>query len=250
MQIEVVKKDAEGLMAQHELYRQEANCQLIRDSHWARGFLDCYSITVHGRLAGHGAVAHRHDPGRVLEFYTFPEFRGDARRMFAEFLLVSGATHIEAQSNVALMQEMLQEFATEIRSEKFLFADRETTRLECPRNGVFRRLKETGELPLFQPKDEPPGDWVIETERRVVAMGGFLTHYNPPYADLYMEVEESARRLGFGSFLVQEVKKVCYESGKLPAARCNVENVASRATLEKAGMRVCGELLLGLAKGR
>ena len=60
-----------------------------------------------------------------------------------------------------------------------------------------------------------------------------------------MEVAEPARRQGFGSYLVQEVKRVCYEAGKRPAARCDPANVGSRRTLEKAGLLVCGRLLVG-----
>jgi hypothetical protein len=33
----------------------------------------------------------------------------------------------------------------------------------------------------------------------IVATAGALTHYNAPYADLYMEVEPHARRRGFGA---------------------------------------------------
>jgi GNAT superfamily N-acetyltransferase len=60
-----------------------------------------------------------------------------------------------------------------------------------------------------------------------------------------MEVHESYRRRGFGSYLLQELKKICYEMGKIPAARCNVANVASRKTLEKAGLLPCGRILTG-----
>lgn len=247
MNITVAPREAQELMALHELYRAEANCQLIRDSHWARGFLNCYSVAVDGRLAGHGAVTERYDKGRAHEFYAFPEFREYATELFREFLKTSGATHVEAQSNLPLMLAMLKVFATGICAEKFLFSDGNTTRLTCPAGSVFRRLRRAGELPLFNQGQEPSGDWLIEAEGRVVATGGFLTHYNPPYADLYMEVEPTQRRKGLGSYLVQELKKVCYESGKRPAARCDHANVASRATLEKAGMIVCGELLVGTA---
>jgi hypothetical protein len=44
---------------------------------------------------------------------------------------------------------------------------------------------------------------------------------------------------------VQELKRICYEMGKIPAARCNVANAASRRTLQKAGMLPCGRILLG-----
>jgi hypothetical protein len=44
---------------------------------------------------------------------------------------------------------------------------------------------------------------------------------------------------------VQEVKRVCYEMGKVPAARTGVSNVASRKTLEKAGLLPCARVLVG-----
>ena len=60
-----------------------------------------------------------------------------------------------------------------------------------------------------------------------------------------MAVVEGERRKGYGSYLVQEVKRVCYEAGKRPSARCNRDNVGSRRTLEKAGMLPCARLLAG-----
>ena len=71
----------------------------------------------------------------------------------------------------------------------------------------------------------------------IVAAGGLLYHYNPPYGDIYMEVAASHRRCGYGSYLVQELKRTAYELGKIPAARCNVANEASRRTLQKAGFK-------------
>jgi GNAT superfamily N-acetyltransferase len=48
-----------------------------------------------------------------------------------------------------------------------------------------------------------------------------------------MEVAESARRQGFGSYLVQELKRVCYQAVRKPGAACDPTNVASRLTLQK-----------------
>jgi hypothetical protein len=74
---------------------------------------------------------------------------------------------------------------------------------------------------------EPVGDWVVESQGAVVATGGFYCHYNPPYGDIFTEVAEPARLQGFGSYLVQELKRACYEAGKKPAAGCNPGNLAS-----------------------
>jgi GNAT superfamily N-acetyltransferase len=68
-----------------------------------------------------------------------------------------------------------------------------------------------------------------------VGKGGMLFHYNRPYADLFMEIEASCRRQGLGAWLVQELKRLCYGYGAIPAARCSVHNIASRQTLQKAG---------------
>jgi len=85
----------------------------------------------------------------------------------------------------------------------------------------------------------------VEVEGKVAATGGILFHYNRPYGDIYMDVAESFRRRGLGSFLVQELKRVCYEGGNIPAARCNPGNIASRRTLQKAGFVPCGNILNG-----
>ncbi len=229
----------------HDLYRQEANCQLIRDSFWARALLDAYAIQIDGCIAGHGAVANRYDKGRVVEFYTLPSYRRYARRMFEAMLSAAPATHIEAQTNVPLMLMVLNDFATDVRAEKVLLADSYSTQLTCPDGGLFREVRPFNELPVFEHRTEPAGDWVLEVRGAIVATGGFTTHYNPPFADLYMEVEEGSRMRGFGSYLIQELKRVCYESGKIPAARCDIANIASRTTLERAGLLPCAHLLVG-----
>ncbi len=55
-----------------------------------------------------------------------------------------------------------------------------------------------------------------------------------------MEVKEDSRRKGYGAYILQELKKESYKSGRIPAARCNIINKVSKATLLKAGLRVCG----------
>jgi RimJ/RimL family protein N-acetyltransferase len=70
-----------------------------------------------------------------------------------------------------------------------------------------------------------------------------LFHYNPPYGDIYMEVDAPFRRHGVGTFLVQELKRLCYEEGRIPAARCSPANLASRRTLQRAGFAPCGHIL-------
>jgi GNAT superfamily N-acetyltransferase len=242
--IQVHRAEYKEVEAMRGLYRQEANCQIIGDSLLSRGLADPYVILVEGRMAGYGGVRNRHDIGRLMEFYTLPHVRSSALPMFRELLAVSQATSIEAQTNMPLMLTMLYDCATDITEQSILFQDAFTTSLACP-DGVFRRSTPEDAASIFPHHQEPVGDWIVEAKGAVVATGGFLCHYNPPYGDIFMEVSEPARRQGFGSYLVQEVKRVCYEAGKKPAARCNPANVASRRTLQKAGFLPCGRLLAG-----
>jgi len=61
-----------------------------------------------------------------------------------------------------------------------------------------------------------------------------------------MAVAEPYRRRGYGSYLVQELKRTCYEMGRIPAARCNAANAASRATLQRAGLLPRARVLTGV----
>lgn len=110
----------------------------------------------------------------------------------------------------------------------------------------FRKATQTDANKVFEHTHEPVGDWLLEVEETIVATGGFLTHYNPPYGDLFMEVMEPYRRRGYGSYLIQELKKACYEAGCQPAARCNTRNVVSRKMMEKAGLLPCARILSGV----
>jgi ribosomal protein S18 acetylase RimI-like enzyme len=248
MQISVTPCPAQELLHLHQLYRDEADCQLVHDSFWFRGLLDAYAIHIDRAVAGHAAVANRYGKGRLLEFYLHPKFRADAPEILREVLDETGATHIEAQSNVPFMLEVFEAFTADRLVEKNLFTDGRQTDLVAPAGASFRSKRTGAELPVFRHQVEPEGEWVIEADSEIVATGGFLNHYNPPYADLYMEVAPAHRGLGFGSYLVQEIKRVCGEAGKRPAARCDPANEASRRTLEKAGFKLCGELLVGRLK--
>jgi GNAT superfamily N-acetyltransferase len=244
MNVEVSRVEVNDIMPLRELYRHEMNCQIIHDSFPRRGFSDAYLIRVAGRIAGYGLVANKHYPDTVNEFHTFPAYRAAALPMFLQLLEVSQATRIRAQTNDRLMLLMLYDCAADITSEAILFADALTTHLTCP-TGNLRKVTEADKAQLDGNKLDAGAGWLIESDGVPVAAGDALFHYNPPYGDIYMAVHEPDRRRGFGSYLVQELKRISYEMGKIPAARCNVDNVGSRKTLQKAGLLPCGRILLG-----
>ncbi len=228
------------------LFLQEANVQIRYNACHERGWSDAYLLTLDGVAVGYGSVKgllELTDRDAVFEYYVIPPFRKLAGAFFTELLAASKARFIECQSNDPLLSAMLYEFAENIHADVVLFLDHQATAL-AHASAVFRR-RGAQDKTIFEHTFEPVGDYVLEQDDEVVATGGFMLHYNPPFADLYMEVRPDCRRQGLGSFLVQELKRECYRSGRTPAARCSLQHPASRATLLKAGFAEAGFILTG-----
>jgi GNAT superfamily N-acetyltransferase len=242
MQIDVAKVELARILPLRAQHLQEANFQIRYNACHERGWTDSYLLTADGADVGYGSIKGDDAAGRdtVFEFYVIPPLRRQASRLFEKLLSASRAPRIECQSNDALITAMLFEFGADVIADVVLFEHRLSTGLQFP-GATFRRAK-AGDA-IFTHGAEPPGDYVLELDGRIVATGGFLTHYNPPFADLFMEVDQGHRRRGAGSYLLQEVIRECYLAGRVPAARCKLANQASRATLTKAGMRECGFML-------
>lgn len=225
-------------------YLRQMNAQIRYHACHERGWSDTYLLKAGGEVVGYGSVKGKEeivDRDAVFECYVLPPFRRWADSLFAGLLAVSGARYIECQSNDSFLSSLLYLFAADIYSDVILFEDHATTDFRIP-GIVFRPRREGDALPG---PDGKGGAYVLEKKGEVVAAGGFLLHYNMPFADLYMEVKEEYRQQGLGCFILQELKQACYLSGRVPAARCNIRNTASRATLLKAGLRICGFMLAG-----
>jgi GNAT superfamily N-acetyltransferase len=237
--IEVRRVAFEEIRPLRELYRREARCQIVRDSILPRGLADPYLLVHDRRAVGYAGVWTKHFPGRIMEVYVERGARGETMPLLRAAIRAADALEFEAQSNMPGMLDLLTACAHRIRVENLLYRDGSATGL-VRRDCVFRERREDDE--------GPEGDWVVEVGGRVVAAGGVLTHYNPPFGDLYMEVIPEARRQGIGSYLVQELRRVGRENGLMPSARCDPDNVASRRALERGGMTPCGALQAGPIK--
>jgi GNAT superfamily N-acetyltransferase len=248
MTVKVYKTTLEEILPLRNLFLQENNFQIRYNACHERGWTDSYFLVCDDQKIGYGSIRgnEKHsDRDSVFEFYIIPSFRNLAFDLFSELLKVCGATFIECQSNDLLLTSMLYQFAENMNSDVILFEDGINTSLYLDEI-VFRKIADDDVS--FEHKSEPRGDFVLEMNKEIVATGGFLLHYNFPFADLYMEVKEEFRKKGFGSFLIQEIRRECYLAGRVPAARCDKSNVASKMTLLKGGLKIAGHMLLGKVK--
>ena len=219
-----------------DLYRQEMNCQIVHDSmHSREGWTQPYLIEAAGTAAGYGSIligGPWKGSRTLFEFYIAPQHRSRVFDFFSCFLLASAAAAMEIQTNDTLITVMLHICAHDIKSDKIVFEDKLTTSHTL--DGV-----------RFRQREGTDPDWILEVDGVNAANGGILYHYNRPYGDIYMEVAEPFRLRGLGTYLVQELKRVCYERAGIPCARCNTNNLASRKTLQKAGFVPCAHILTG-----
>jgi len=244
----VHRVELQQIEGMRDMYRHEMNCQIIHDSiHVRPGWTHEYLITDGGTKVGYGSVAVAgpwQAKPTVYEYFVLPQHR---RRVFDYFIALvtsTGATEIETQSNGVLLPVMLHAFAPTVTSESILFHDKVTTAY-APPNALFRAATPDDAGQIAQQELDPEARWLVAVGGMVAGAGDILFHYNRPYGDIYMKVGESFRRRGIGTYLVQELKRTCYEGGSIPAARCNPTNIASRLTLQRAGFVPCGHILKG-----
>jgi GNAT superfamily N-acetyltransferase len=229
-------------------YREEMNCQICKDSiHSREGWTRSYLLQRNGAAVGFGSIAIAgpwKEKPTVIEFYVLPEERQHGFDLFEAFLAASGARFFEAQSNDTLLTVLAHTYGRDIASESIVFRDGVTTTLP-PNGATLRRVTPEEEIKECIACRQGGGEWVLELEGQAAGKGGILFHYNRPYGDIYMEVEERFRRRGLGAYLVQELKRECRQLGAVPCARCNPSNIPSRRTLLSAGFLPFAHILNG-----
>jgi GNAT superfamily N-acetyltransferase len=229
-------------------YRREMNCQIVHDSiHRRARWTNTYALRLGDTNAGFGSVAIGGPwTGKptIFEFYVLPAHRHRALHLFEVFLEASAARLMTIQSNDALLTVLLHTYARDVYSDKLVFCDGLTTTL-APNGATLQQVTSDEETRVAIVQRQGGTEWRLQLDGEAVATGGILFHYNEPYGDIYMEVAEPFRGRGLGAYLVQELKRVAYELGSIPGARCGLDNVPSRKTLQKAGFVPYAHVLHG-----
>lgn len=240
MEINVTKVDLKDIQAFRVLFLHENNFQFIHNKCHLYGWADTYLFIMNDIKIGYGAVwgrNKREDRDAIFEFYVIVPYRKFANACFEKFHSVSGAPFIECQTNDLLLSSMFYEYSQNISAEAILFKDHFQTEFNIA--GVIFEKRANGNV-----RDDDR-EYILKQNDEAVATGGLMLNYNLPYADLYYEVNENHRQKGFGSYMIQQLKKEAYLMGRIPAARCNIKNRISKASLIKAGFVVCGCILNG-----
>ena len=236
MNLQIEKTTLANIRELRKLFLDETRMQFVCNKCHDYGWSDDYVFTIDGKKIGYGCVwgtDRREDRDTIFEFYLLQDYRKNADKIFEQFRANTAATMIEGQTNDRQLIEMIYKHTEHIRAEAILFEDHLETSYRID-GAVFRRKTADDKI------EDDDSDFVVEMDGKLVATGGFLLNYNYPYADIYMGVQEACRGKGLGSYIVQELKKEIRKLERVPAARCNINNNVSKATLMKAGFRICG----------
>jgi GNAT superfamily N-acetyltransferase len=238
----------EAIKTWRALFRGEMNCAIKHDKLHARdGWTREFLLSLGETEVGYGSIVDQ-GPWKgtptIFEFYVAPLFRARLFDLFGTLVAKSGATCVVAQTTDVTLSVMLFAHCREIASEKILFQDGLTTAFQLP-SARFRRITPADAERIFEHRREPVGEWCVDISGVIVATGSVPGSTYSPDGEIFMEVAGPFRQRGIGTWLVQELKRVCVERGGNPCARCNPDNLASLKTLQKAGFVPNGNILNG-----
>ena len=243
-----IETHLEVILPYRRKYLKESNFQIRYNNFHESNWTDSYLLFDGNKIVGYGAVKGLNDikeRNTIFEFYLLKSQRHNAQEIYNTFIAASNATYAEAQSNDILNTEMLNTFCKDITNPLIIFG-RAQVRANSKFNAKFRLSKTTDTT--WKNKEAELEKYVLEIDNTVVAGGGFTTHYNKYYADIFMEVKPSKRKRGLGSFIVQSLIKECQALGLTPVAACSIENEASKNCLLKGGFLEIGHTLQGTLK--
>ncbi|MCF0070127.1 N-acetyltransferase [Dyadobacter sp. CY261] len=241
MRVDIIKTELDEIRDLRTMFLHENNFQFVCNKCHDYGWADTWLFRIDNVRVGYGSVwgtDRRQDRDTIFEFYLLPGYQKFASTIFEEMQRACKAIWIESQSNDVLLTTMLYRFCKTSFAEAILFEDHFQTSFEIP-GAIFRKRSE------YDPMDGDDSEYVLDVGGEIVASGGLMLNYNIPYADIYMQTKEPHREKGYATYIVQELKRTAYIMGRVPAARCNIGNRISQATLEKAGLTVCGFRLKG-----
>ena len=248
MNLRVQRVESSAIADLRERHWAEVNGQVVHALiHRRPGWTEDWLLEADGVRCGFACVAVAGPwTGRrtVLEFQVASAWLGHAFGLFEAFVGAANVCSFEFQTNFGVEGLLPHVYGTEVVSEKIVFRDGPVNGAHYP-GASLCPLTELDALRAAISERRGGGEWRLEWNGQVVGRGGLLFHYNPPFGDLWMEVDPAARRQGLGTWLVRQLRRECRELGQVPAARCDPANVASRRTLLRAGFLPVGHILIG-----
>lgn len=223
------------------------------DGYWQNvkiGDSECYEIIYDDKIIGHFSVDSQKT---LVQFYVSKEYYQYKEIVFKHII---ASDMVEKAAVSTLESEFIAlclDYQKSIYVDSYLFIDNEKIKneLDIFRNISFTfRLAQKSDIDTIKNKCDSAFEgyyedligndqlFVLYDGVDLLGIGEFRTSktHGGQYGDIGMCVAESYWRKGIGTYIVDQLKDHCYSKGVIPMAACDVQNIASRKTLEKSGL--------------
>jgi predicted acetyltransferase len=142
------------------------------------------------------------------------------------------------------------DYQKSISVDSYLFIDNEKVKYELDNfRDVSFRLGEKSDIETIKNKCDSAFEgyyedlikndqlFVLYDGNNLLGIGEFriIKTHGGKYGDIGMHVVEVYYRKGIGTYIMIQLKEHCYSRSLIPMASCDVQNIASKRTLEKWG---------------
>ncbi|MCM1992843.1 GNAT family N-acetyltransferase [Oceanirhabdus seepicola] len=210
------------------------------------GTSQCYQIIYDKKLVGHFFV----DKDKTLvQFYVSKEYYTNAPEIFIYIIKSNKVKDAAVSTKESEYLALCLDNQKSVEVDTYLFVDNQkiSHELNSFRNTTFR-LANKGDINIIKNKCDAAYDgyyedliendnlFVLYEGSSLLGIGEFrIIKSNLQYGDIGVVVAEEYHRRGIGTYIINQLKEHCYNKGLEPLACCNVRNMASKSTLEKAG---------------
>jgi len=235
--------------------RRDINKEYIKtigvpiDGFWENvviGTSKCYQIIHDKKLVGHFFV----DANKTLvQFHVIKEYYTSRTEIFEYIIKSKKVRSADVSTKELEYLALCLDNQKSVEVHTYLFDDNQKITQEL--NGFSKstfRLANKDDIDTIKINCDVAYDgyyedliendnlFVLYNESCLLGIGEFrVITSNEQYGDIGVVVAEEYRRRGIGTFIINQLKEHCYNKELQPLACCEVENIASRNTMEKAG---------------
>lgn len=222
------------------------------DGYWQNvviGNSKLYEIIYNKKIVGHFSVtAHK----TLVEFYVLKEYYMYSEEIFKYILCSDMVADAEVSTKQHEFLSLCLDFQRGIRVSSYLFTDamKINYKLNHYKNLCFR-LAKYSDIEGLKNKCESAFEgyyegliandqlFVLYDGDILLGMGEFriIKMEHGEFGDIGMVVAPEHRRKGVGTYIITKLVEQCYKNNVSPMAGCDSENIASKNTLMKAGLK-------------
>lgn len=225
------------------------------------GNSECYEIIHDESTVGH---FFRDKDKTLVQFYVSKDYFIYASEIF-EYLIKNKIVEDAAVSTKETEYLALcLDYQKSLEVDTYLFVDNKKTMYELKGfTNISFGLAIQSDIDIIKNKCDVAFEGyyedLIENEQLFVLYNGVsflgigefrIIKSNNQYGDIGVVVAEEYRRKGVATYIISKLKEHCYNKNLKPIACCDVKNIGSKKTLEKAGFITNHRIILVKFNGK